>query len=166
MKFKPLRQQKPSKYIRYLFIIRQSKYSYKIIWPQLYSLSLHEDLLKIDFFIYVLQYRTRSFHTYLGTSVSVLVMVVGSSSQSVAMSCPWGTDTRQYTGDAPRNLFLVGSSVGSVSICSKQKTNHSTYKMKALWKLWQYVSVLPALLSLSTVTSVFVQGKWLVQGLV
>ena len=57
-----------------------------------------------------------SYLTHLGTSVSVRVMVVGSSSHSVAISCPWGTDTRQYTGELPRNLVRVMSSVGSLSI--------------------------------------------------
>lgn len=53
---------------------------------------------------------------YLGTNVS-LVRDVGSSSNMVATSWPWGTDTKVKTGlvGTPRSLLLMGSVVGSLS---------------------------------------------------
>jgi len=58
----------------------------------------------------------RKCHTHLGT-VESLVIVVGSSSKTDAMSCPWGTETRQYTGvfGLPRNLVRIASGIGSSS---------------------------------------------------
>lgn len=74
----------------------------------------------------------------LGTRVSDLVMVVGSSSNKVAMSWPCGTETRQYTGAVgdPRNFCLMTSKVGSLStwyvIQNKQLLDGEQFKRKEL----------------------------------
>lgn len=85
-------------------------------------------------------------NTNLGTKESLRIVVVGSSSNKEAISLPWGTDTKQYTGafKDPRSLFLIGSCVESLSICKTSKNfflkwHHCQSKINKIYLIFYYL---------------------------